>query len=410
MKILHTGDWHLGKYLEGSSRLEEQEQFIEDFIGIVEENNTQMVIISGDIYDNSNPPAGAEKLFYRAAKRISNNGERIVLIIAGNHDNPDRLVASSPLAFEDGIIIVDKPKSKIEIGKCGNHGVIDSGEGYFEVEINGEKAVVITLPYPSEKRLNEVLSISMEEDEAFKGFSDRIKQFFDERKNKFREDTINIVASHLFVIGGEESGSERAIQLGGTLAVRASSFPDNAHYVALGHLHGSQQIKSSGQVFYAGSPLQYSKSEANQSKGCYIADIKVGKVSEIKKVLFKNYKPIDIWKCKNIEEAIEMCMKNTQRESWVYLEIETDRIIEQEEIKLMKTYKKDILEIKPKIKGYNEEEEEEFSLQDESIESLFLEFFKNRNGVEPQEELMDTFMEIIYGEEEQSNETKITEN
>jgi DNA repair protein SbcD/Mre11 len=410
MKILHTGDWHLGKYLEGFSRLEEQEKFVEDFIHIVEDKEIQLVIITGDIYDNSNPPAGAEKLFYRTIKRISNNGERLVLIIAGNHDNPDRLVASSPLAFEDGIIIVDKPKSKIETGRCGNHEVVVSGEGYFEVEVKGERAVVITLPYPSEKRLNEVLSISMEEEEAFQGYSDRIKQFFDERKSYFREDTINLVASHLFVIGGEESGSERAIQLGGTLAVRASSFPDNAHYVALGHLHGPQEIKSSTRVYYAGSPLQYSKSEATQSKGCFIAEIQVGKEPSIEKIMFKNYKPIDIWKCKSIAEAIELCKDNEGRESWVYLEIETDRIIEQEEIKQMKSFKKDILEIKPKIISSQEEAQEEFGLQDKPIETLFYEFFKNKNGVEPREELMNTFMEIVYGEEEDVNETQITEN
>src|SRR3712207_5073600 len=100
MRILHTSDWHLGKNLEGASRLEEQEQFIEDFIHIVDENCIDMVIISGDIYDSSNPPAKAEKLFYKALKGISKNGKRLTLVIAGNHDNPDRLSAASPLAYE----------------------------------------------------------------------------------------------------------------------------------------------------------------------------------------------------------------------------------------------------------------------------------------------------------------------
>ncbi len=410
MKILHTGDWHLGKYLEGSSRLEEQERFIGDFIDIVEENGVDMVIIAGDIYDNSTPPAAAEKLFYRAVKEISKNGDRVVLITAGNHDNPERLVAASPLAFEQGVIIVDKPKSKINLGRCGNHEIIESGEGYFEIDINGENAVIITLPYPSEKRLNEVLSIGMEDEETAKDYSDRIKLFFDERGEKFRQDTINIVASHLFVIGGEESGSERAIQLGGSFAVRASCFPENTHYVALGHLHGLQQIKSNNGVYYAGSPLQYSKSEASQSKGCYIADIIPEKKVEVNRILFKNYKPIDIWKCKGIEEAIELCEKNEDRDSWVYLEIETDRIIEQEEIKAMKKYKKDIIEIKPKLKGSIEEKEEIYSLQNKSIENLFEEFFKAKNGVEPKEKIMDIFMNIVYGEEDDINEAKEAKN
>ena len=93
MRILHTADWHLGKNLEGHSRLDEQEQFLNNFIDIVKLNNIDMVIIAGDIYDSSNPPARAEKLFYDTLKKISNNGETLTLVISGNHDNPERLIA-----------------------------------------------------------------------------------------------------------------------------------------------------------------------------------------------------------------------------------------------------------------------------------------------------------------------------
>ena len=71
MRILHTGDWHLGKNLEGHSRLEEQEKFLKDFITIVEQQNIDLVIIAGDVYDTSNPPAAAEKLFYDTLKKLS---------------------------------------------------------------------------------------------------------------------------------------------------------------------------------------------------------------------------------------------------------------------------------------------------------------------------------------------------
>ena len=67
MKFIHTSDWHLGKTLEGNSRLEEQEMFLNDFVDIVEQKDIDMVIIAGDIYDTSNPPAAAEKLFYKTS-------------------------------------------------------------------------------------------------------------------------------------------------------------------------------------------------------------------------------------------------------------------------------------------------------------------------------------------------------
>ena len=106
MKFIHTSDWHIGKNLEGHSRLEEQEKFCDDFVKIVEENNIDMVIIAGDVYDTSNPPAGAETLFYKTICRLADDGNRCVLVIAGNHDNPERLSAVSPLAKEQGIIFI----------------------------------------------------------------------------------------------------------------------------------------------------------------------------------------------------------------------------------------------------------------------------------------------------------------
>ncbi|KYH34200.1 nuclease SbcCD subunit D [Clostridium tepidiprofundi DSM 19306] len=399
MKILHTADWHLGKNLEGESRMEEQEAFLEDFVSIVEENSIDMVIIAGDIYDSSNPPARAERMFYKALKQISNNGKRIVLIIAGNHDNPDRLVAASPLAYEQGILFLSKPKSCIEIGECGIHRVVDAGEGYLEVDINGEKAVIITMPYPSEKRLNEVIYDSIEDDDRQKAYSEKLGELFTRLSEKFRDDTINIAVSHLFVIGGEESSSERNIQLGGSLAVKSSDLPLKAQYIALGHLHRPQEIKNKGtRIVYSGSPLQYSKSEIGYSKCCYIVDIKAGHEPEISKIFFKNYKPIEVWKCENVEQAIEKCKQNSDKNMWVYIEIKTDKYITQEEMKIMKRLKKDILEIKPIITGNDDEYEEYYDIKEKSMSELFREFYKKQREVEPSEELMDLFLNIIKEE------------
>lgn len=401
MKILHTGDWHLGKNLEGASRLEEQEKFIEDFIHIVEENNIDMVIISGDIYDNSNPPARAEGLFYRALRKVCNDGKRVVLVIAGNHDNPDRLVAASPIAYEQGVILLGKPKSCAQVGVCGKHKILDAGEGYVELEINGEKAVIITIPYPSEKRLNEILSTGIEEEERQKGYSERVAELFSMLSDKHREDTINLAVSHLFILGGEESDSERQIQLGGSLAVSASALPDKAQYVALGHLHRPQVVKAKTKCMYAGSPLQYSKSEIGYTKSCYIVEVKVGEEATIQTVPLKNYKPIEVWNCSSVEEAIEKCTDNANRECWVYLEIKTDKYITQEDIKAMKSLKDDILEIKPIIIGQEDIDEEFFSVKEKSMHQLFKDFYTKQRMTEPSQEVMDLFLNILeQGEDE----------
>ncbi|QZY55887.1 exonuclease SbcCD subunit D [Crassaminicella profunda] len=398
MRILHTSDWHLGKNLENASRIEEQEKFIDDFVEIVEENNIDLVMIAGDIYDHSNPSAKAEKMFYRALKKISKDGERIVLIIAGNHDNPERLVAASPLAYEQGIILLDKPKCKAEVGPCGKHKIVDSEEGCLEIEINGERAVIVAMPYPSEKRLNEVIYDSIEEENRQKSYSQRLGELFQELSKKYREDTINLAVSHLFVIGGEESASERNIQLGGSLAVRASDLPLKAQYIALGHLHRPQEIKNKNtKIVYAGSPLQYSKSERGYSKCCYRVEVSAGCEAKVEKILLKNYKPIEVWKCENVEDAIKMCEENRERDVWVYFEIKTDQYITQEDIKAMKGFKKDILEIKPIVEGH-EEEEVSYDLKEKNIDELFKEFYYSQRSVNPTKEIMDLFLKVASEE------------
>lgn len=404
MRILHTSDWHLGKSLEGVSRMDEQEKFIKDFVHIVEEKNIDMIIISGDIYDNSNPPARAERMFYGALKEICHNGKRLVLVIAGNHDNPERLAAASPLAYEQGVILLGKPKSSSEIGKCGEHKIVDSGEGFVEVDIKGEKAVIITLPYPSEKRLNEVLSESIEEEDRQRSYSVRVGELFSSLSKKYREDTINLAVSHLFILGGEESDSERQIQLGGSLAVGIGAIPDKAQYVALGHLHKPQEIKGKAKCFYSGSPLQYSKSEVGYTKCCYIIDVKAGEEAIIDKIYLKNYKPIEVWKCESVEEAIKKCEENCEKELWVYLEIKTDKYITQEDIKTMKSLKKDILEIRPIIKGEDEENQEFYNMKEKSMGELFKEFYIKQRMVEPSDEIMELFLSIAGEEEDEEHE------
>lgn len=397
MRILHTSDWHLGKSLEGHSRMEEQESFLEDFIDIVQNNHIDLIIIAGDIYDNANPPAKAEKIFYNTLKKLSSNGKRITLIISGNHDNPDRLIAAEPLAKDHGIIMVGTPKSIVPQGNYGDNKVIHSGEGFIELEINGERAVIITVPYPSEKRLNEVLYNNMEnEKEQVKSYNDKIKTLFYNLSKNYRKDTINILVSHLFTMGSDQAGSEKNVQLGGSLIVDSTCFPENAQYIALGHIHKPQIVPgTNGKARYSGSPIQYNKKEINFKKKCFIIDIKAGEDFNIREVEFKVYKPIEVWKCSSIEDAIKKCIENMNRNCWVYLEVTTDRFIREDEIKFMRTTKKDIIEIIPKIKNSSSRKMNIYDFSHKSFEEIFKEFYFKERKVKPQSELIDLLLSII---------------
>lgn len=400
MRILHTSDWHLGKTLEGFSRIEEQERFLKEFAEVVEEKAIDIVIIAGDIYDNGNPSAKAEEMFYNCLKDITCSGKRCVLIISGNHDSPERLAAVSSLAKGYGIIISSTPKTVIEKGRYGEAEVTDSGEGYIELSFRGEKLVILTIPYPSEKRLNEIFLEETDAEKICDSYSEKINELFHNLSLKFRDDTINILVSHLFMQGGETTESERPIELGGAFTVSPDALPDKAQYIALGHLHRPQKVKGTElNAYYSGSPLQYSKSERNYSKGCYVIDVHAGEPARVESVPFSNSKPIQVWRCQGTDEAIEKCRANADKDIWVYLEIVTDEYISQEDIKTMKELKKDILQILPIIK----KSEEAVTLQEErkekSIKELFTEFYKYKRIVEPDEELIKLFLSIINDEE-----------
>lgn len=406
MRILHTGDWHLGKNLEGASRMDEQELFLNDFVDIVEKNKVDLVIIAGDVYDNSNPPARAEKMFYDTLKKLSKNGERLILVIAGNHDNPERLVAAGPLAMEHGIIMSGTPKTVIQFGEYGQHKVINSGEGFIEVEINNEKAVILTVSYPSEKRLNEVLYGEMDSDEdRVKTYGERIKSLFDSLEKNYRSDTINLVVSHLFAMGSEEGGSERSIQLGGSYIVNGSCFPKEAQYIALGHVHKPQIVPGTNKkARYSGSPLHYNKKEINITKKCFIIDVKANEECVVNEIELKIYKPIEIWKCESISDAIDKCEENKDRNCWVYLEVKCDRYIREDEIKKMKGIKKDILEIIPKLQS-DEENESAVTIQEKSFEEIFREFYKKERNIEADDEVVNLLLKLVSeeGDEDEAN-------
>ena len=403
MRFIHTSDWHIGKNLEGHSRLEEQEKFCNDFIKIVETNNIDMVIIAGDVYDTSNPPAGAETLFYKTICKLADNGNRCVLVIAGNHDNPERLSAITPLAKEQGIIILGYPLSSTTKLKYNGYEIVEAKEGYMKLDIKGEKVCVITLPYPSEKRLNDAIRGVESEEELQKTYSSKIGDIFRKLEENFEEDSINIAVSHLFVCGGDSSDSERQIQLGGSLVVDKHDLPQKSQYTALGHLHKPQKVSERLNVYYSGSPLQYSVKENMYAKGANIIEIHAKENPVITPIYFNNYKPIEIFKCDGIEEALKVCEENKDRDIWSYFEIKTEEVISQDNIKKMKSYLKDIVEIKPIITS--EYEENNIDVKEKSMAQLFNDFYKFKEKCEPRGELMDLFLNIVSeeGEDDETN-------
>ena len=106
MRILHTADWHLGCKTDDLSRIEEQKNALNQIINISKERDVDVVIIAGDIYDSFLPSSEAEDLFYKTVKELNNDGNTIVIAIAGNHDDPKRLSNASVFANSYGIFLI----------------------------------------------------------------------------------------------------------------------------------------------------------------------------------------------------------------------------------------------------------------------------------------------------------------
>ncbi|MDY4560740.1 MAG: exonuclease subunit SbcD [Peptostreptococcus porci] len=406
MRIIHTSDWHLGKNLEGRSRIDEQKKFCDDFVKIVNEENADIVVIAGDIYDTSNPPAIAERLFYDTAIRLSENGRRCVFVIAGNHDNPERLEAINGMALANGIIILGYPDSKAMISSFAGFEVIEAKSGFTKLRINDDKNSVVnilSLPYPSEKRLNESFENFDDEHKLQKTYSQKVGEFFSKRERYYNDEEINIAVSHIFVVGSEVSDSERRIELGGTLLVGKNDLPQKSQYTALGHIHKPQTASKSLNAYYSGSPIQYSKGERNTVKSVRIIDLEVGKEPKIRERYIDNYKRIEVFECGDVQNALEVCEKNSGQDIFAYFEIITDDVIDQNSIREMKKLIKDIVEIKPIVRDSEEFLAEEIvEINKSNISQYFSDFYKEQNsGLEPSEDVMKLFKTIVSSDMEE---------
>ncbi|EHQ87401.1 metallophosphoesterase family protein [Desulfosporosinus youngiae] len=405
MRILHTSDWHLGRTLEGRSRIEEQVKFINELCRIVEDEAVDLVLIAGDVFDTVNPPAIAEELFYDALNRLSAGGTRAVAAIAGNHDNPERLCASSPLAVRNGITLYGLPReiltpSPTFLAQSNQRRVtrVAAGQGWAELHIPScpDPAIVAMLPYPSESRLNEVLTESLDEEILRAEYSKRVQQLFSSFGQHFRPDAVNLGMSHLFVRGGLESESERPIQLGSAPTVEAEAMPIGAQYVALGHLHRAQAVKGTAvPTRYSGSPLAYSFSETGYAKSVILVEAFPGQEVTTREIFLSAGYPLVKWQAKEgLGQVQQWIDEGRDFNAWIDLEVFVTNALQPQDIHNLRQRRERLINIRPVFP-----ETEKLAAEARSklpIDELFRKFYQERmGGAEPEQELVSLFLSLI---------------
>lgn len=259
---MHLADLHLGKRVNGFSMMEDQEYILNRILEIMEEEQPDGLLIAGDVYDKTIPPAEAVRLMDDfltavAAKHVP------VFLISGNHDSAERVAFGHQLMQGSGIWI-----SPVYDGTIRHHTLEDR---WGEVNI-----YLIPFLRPSVVR-------SFFPDVEIEDYTDALRTIIED----LQVDTSrrNVVLAHQFVTAAgalPETCDSEQLSVGGLDRVDGSVFSP-FDYTALGHLHGPQRVGSET-IRYAGSPLKYSFSELHQKKSVMVAELREKGETEIRQI------------------------------------------------------------------------------------------------------------------------------
>lgn len=296
MKIFHMGDWHIGKLVNGFYMTEDQEFIINQLYEEIENQNPDVIIIAGDLYDRSVPPVQAVELLNRVFKKIVFDLKTPVIAIAGNHDSNERLGFGSDLLKSSGLYIkgtlskeVEKITLKDEFGEVDFYPIpyldppvvrdlfeddtikthddamkkiVDNIREHMD---KNKRNIAVAHGYITHKHsIEEKPECELNHKDIFKSVSNQEKCEYNSYNSK--KESNKIIVEEL-----EKSDSEKPISIGGTELIDANYFND-FDYTALGHLHGPQKV-GSDKIRYSGSLMKYSFSEVKQKKGITIVNL-----------------------------------------------------------------------------------------------------------------------------------------
>jgi exonuclease SbcD len=266
MRLLHTSDWHLGHTLRGEvTREYEHAAFLGWLLETCVREAADALVITGDVFDSATPPASAERMWFEfvAAVRRARPAMDIVAI-AGNHDSPARLGASSSVLRELGVHVVGGlPRhidggldlDRILIPVAGGRGLVAAVPFLRPVDVAGDVADPLAAIY------GEVIAAA---------------------RARRRADQALIVTGHLYVAGAESAYlSERRVSIGGQESAPLRLFPEDIDYVALGHIHRAQRVGRAA-IRYAGAPLPLALDEADYKNQIVAIDFQAGRLHHLR--------------------------------------------------------------------------------------------------------------------------------
>ncbi|QSX32345.1 exonuclease SbcCD subunit D [Shewanella avicenniae] len=252
MKFIHSSDWHLGRQLHGESLIEQQRLALQQIAQLAVEHQVDALVIAGDIYDRSIPPAAAVTLLSDFLDEMIAEHQIPVLLTAGNHDSAERLGFAANQMKRSGLHIVGSLTAELTpILLQGK-----SGAAWF-----------YPISYAEPTAVRHLL-----DDDSITSHEQAMAAMLAQVAAHSSEGLPKVVVAHCFLDGSSESESERPLSVGGADRISPALFTP-FDYAALGHLHGPQ-YRAAEHVRYSGSPLKYSFSEATQRKSVTLVELK----------------------------------------------------------------------------------------------------------------------------------------
>jgi exonuclease SbcD len=303
MRILHTSDWHLGRQFHGVSLIEDQRHALHHLLRIVRDEQVDVVVVAGDIYDRAVPPAEAVELLDEVLHALSHDCGVPVILIAGNHDSPERLGFGSRQLARGGVHITGPLRAEpLPLLLEDAHGAV----------------AFYSLPFADPPVVREVLRVDVRgHQEAMQALTQQVREHNPQGRRC-------VLMAHCFLEGYAGSESERPLAIGGVETVDASVF-EGFHYVALGHLHGAQ-ARGAKHVRYSGSLLPYSFSESSDPKSVTLVDLDAeGKciVRTVALQLRRGMRTVE----GTLEEVLEKSKQDAAADDYVMVRITEDRAI-----------------------------------------------------------------------------------
>ncbi len=365
MRFLHTSDWHLGKTLCNANLLEDQAHALEQAIAMIRDTKPEAFVIAGDVYDRAVPPKEAVTLLNEFLGRVVGDLKVPVLMIAGNHDSPERLGFAADFLQAQGLHVAGLPAPEPE--------PVLIGDAAFHL-----------MPYADPASARYALK-----DEKIRTHQDVLTAQLSRAWARHPQTRRFIVVAHAFVAGGLTSESELGLDVGGSGEVDPRLF-EPADYAALGHLHRPQDAGFS-HVRYSGSLLKYSASEASYLKAITLVELPAKGKARTEPLPFTPRR--DLRKLRgSFEELLRESTEN--REDYLFVELTDPGPVLDPMARLRRIYP-NILGIQT---GLDRTPEEGGALRTDprnlDPESLFKAFIKESTGLDLSAEELIVFQEV----------------